>query len=118
MLLSVSVFITNRQEQPLKYEGTRPVSGKPIHKTEPIKNEPEGNSPGNENQNNSYDLENQESYDNSRKVEKVNLFQRRPQFIDEFSNDLKKMSDMEEQFKKTALKFQKRLGIPDSGAVY
>ena len=44
-------------------------------------------------------------------------FTRRPGFIDEFSEDEKAMKDMEEDFKKTALSLQKRLGIDGNGVI-
>ncbi|XP_005109302.1 uncharacterized protein LOC101847530 isoform X2 [Aplysia californica] len=42
---------------------------------------------------------------------------RRPAFIDEFANDEQAMKDMENDFKKTALSLQKKLGINDTGIV-
>ncbi|GFO47355.1 hypothetical protein PoB_007386000 [Plakobranchus ocellatus] len=44
-------------------------------------------------------------------------FTRRPGFIDDFSNDEQAMRDMEEDFKKTALGLQKKLGIHGNGVI-
>ena len=43
---------------------------------------------------------------------------RRPGFIDEFAKEEIAMKDMENDFKKTALSLQKRLGIDNSGIVF
>lgn len=43
---------------------------------------------------------------------------KRPECINTFAEDEQKMADMEEEFRKTALKLQKKLGIENSGLVY
>ena len=43
---------------------------------------------------------------------------RRPAFIDEFANDELQMKGMENDFKRTAVSLQKRLGIEDRGVVF
>ena len=50
-------------------------------------------------------------------VKVKSTFTRRPGFIDEFSKDEKAMKDMEEDFKKTALSLQKKLGIDGNGVI-
>lgn len=44
-------------------------------------------------------------------------FKRRPAFIDEFTKDEQAVRNIEEDFRKTALGLQKKLGIGDSGII-
>ncbi|XP_064611448.1 uncharacterized protein LOC135475467 [Liolophura sinensis] len=43
---------------------------------------------------------------------------KRPEYINTFARDEQKMADMEEEFRKTTLKLQKKLGIENSGLIY
>ena len=52
----------------------------------------------------------------SQPLMKVNIKQ--PESVVRFEEDLNKMAQMEDDFRKTAIDLQKKLGIPASGAVY
>ncbi|KAL3859021.1 hypothetical protein ACJMK2_009261 [Sinanodonta woodiana] len=43
---------------------------------------------------------------------------RRPEAVNKFAADLKKMSEMEENFRKTAIELQKKIGISEGGMVF
>ncbi|GFS06300.1 protein Wnt [Elysia marginata] len=64
-----------------------------------------------------YDLDQTEPLKPAVSVRVKSAFTRRPGFIDEFSKDEQAMRDMEEDFKKTALSLQKKLGIDGNGVI-
>uniref|UniRef100_A0A0B6XYW6 Uncharacterized protein n=1 Tax=Arion vulgaris TaxID=1028688 RepID=A0A0B6XYW6_9EUPU len=169
------VFITQKNERPLKYETTHPVRSKsnsakrrgssadgankraanevkaiPVLLTNVINassktvvSTPVTNSPGDDlssmrNTENfigdetnedieSHHDKNDEETDNAETsneastkpatIRAKSAFQRRPTFIDEFAQDEQNVKDMQEDFKKTAVSLQKKLGIRDSGIV-
>ena len=145
------MFITEtKRERPLKYETTRPVSGKqksttistkhvrgnsaPSRRTsapsailrkelhtreEPVHNDEETKNNNVENQPDHVTADNCEE-------EEVLISEKPPMSVkvkkghpmDKFMNDLRMIDEMEQNFKRSAIDLQKRLGIETDGIVY
>lgn len=145
-LFSFAVFLTQKNERPLKYESTRPFSGKSKKNnkkgqrlrsaSEPFINfyeeedekdiqEETTNDAKNENTNISLeeelsDLEEttvQEDLISPALRVRVKSAVNRPQHVDKFVNDMQQMAELEKDFQKTAIELQKKLGITEMGMV-
>ncbi|KAK3085300.1 hypothetical protein FSP39_001249 [Pinctada imbricata] len=146
---SAGVFLTQKNERPMKYETTRPVSAKtPGKQQNRRKKSANGNLrsmsesaiinqvpiaetvehvPEEENVPEAEEEEmirNDEQYSDEeveqRAPIKINVgnYQKRPAHVDKFAEDLKRMEQMENEFKKNTLQLQKKLGIDEMGTIY
>lgn len=145
-----AVFITEaRQERPLKYETTRPVSGKskpsttsaahvrrnsaPSHqanapaaiskkelhsKDEPVQSDMDRNENNSEDQSGHVTADNQEEEVLSSEKPPMSVKVRKGHPMDQFMNELRMADEMEQNFKKSAIELQRRLGIETDGFVY
>lgn len=135
-----SVFLTQKHERQIKYDTTRPVSGKPSQKNnlqrrksagpkpagEPAPREPEQAPADTEKDqengplNNTATQQSEEESDEEQQPIRIKLksHPKRPQHVDKFCTDLKDMEDMENEFKKNTIALQKKLGIGDTGLIF
>jgi hypothetical protein len=132
--LLFSVFLTQKHDRQIKYDTTRPVSGKPSERkgsnqrkksagsrpvSEPVHTQPDLE----ENQeevsvNNANQQLEEESDEEQQPIKvKMNTYKKRPQHVDKFCNELKEMEDMEQEFRKNTIALQKKLGIGETGMV-
>ncbi|CAH1785748.1 unnamed protein product [Owenia fusiformis] len=112
-----SAFITAppQPERPLKYETTRPISGKGSLKPkrdnyffssgEPLMRKISGSSPN-------------ISDPSPRNPPPMKIKIQRPESIDKYMDDMNKMAAMEEDFSRTAMALQKKLGISSDGMIH
>ena len=150
MIFCFTVFITEGpQERPLKYETTRPISGKQksaINTTKVRRNSAPSQRTGAPSTVLKKELHNRGEPDYMDEVEKENhvenqsnhmtadddggeeeMISEKPPMsvkvkkshpMDKFMNDLRMIDEMEQNFKKSAIDLQKRLGIETDGIVY
>ncbi|KAJ8302795.1 hypothetical protein KUTeg_019191 [Tegillarca granosa] len=142
---SAGVFVTQKNERPLKYESTRPFSGKGKKNnkksqrlrsaSEPFINfyeeeeekeiQEETANGNNENENVSFEEELSDTEETTVKEDLISPALRvrvksavnRPQHVDKFVNDMQQMAELEKDFQKTAIELQKKLGISEMGMV-
>lgn len=111
MLNCVLIFaVVSKSDRPLKYETTRPISAQVTNKLKKDKTT-------NQKQNDSKT----KTSTGDKKRPPVQLTEaqlariKRPESIDDYLEDVKKMNSMQDEIKKTTLALQKQLGIgPDA----
>ena len=94
-----------KSERPLRYETTRPISA--FTSKHPQRERSLDKTSSKTSINN-----------DSEKKPVMRVKIQKPDFVVDYENDVQKMNDMEEDFKRTALLLQKKLGINDAGTVY
>lgn len=143
------VFITESKiDRPLKFETTRPVSGKPkptttslrhrrnsapsrrtsapstfikkeLHeKDEPVQNDGEDIENDIEDQLDYVAVDGQDEEIQASEKPPLSVKVKKGHPMDKFMNDLRMIDVMEQNFKKSAIDLQKRLGIETDGIVY
>lgn len=141
---SAGVFLTQKHERQLKYDTTRPVSGKPSEKKNNQRRKSAGpklaggllqreqeylnqgpvdaadsKEEGSPSNTPTQQYEEEESDEDQQPIRiKMKAHPKRPQHVDKFCNDLQEMEEMENEFKKNTIALQKKLGIGDTGMVF
>ncbi|XP_062591715.1 uncharacterized protein LOC134253216 [Saccostrea cucullata] len=136
---SAGVFLTQKHERQIKFDTTRPVSGKPSKgkanqrkksagptniSNEPVPREEDAiiHMPSEMTDNSVSDSVSQQLEESDEEQQpirvKMNTHKKRPQHVDKFCNELKDMEEMEKEFRKNTIALQKQLGIGDTGMVF
>lgn len=144
IFFSPTVFLTQKHERQLKYDTTRPVSGKPSEKKNNQRRKSAGpklaggllqreqeylnqgpvdaadsKEEGSPSNTPTQQYEEEESDEDQQPIRiKMKTHPKRPQHVDKFCNDLQEMEEMENEFKKNTIALQKKLGIGDTGMVF
>ncbi|ESO98304.1 hypothetical protein LOTGIDRAFT_231384 [Lottia gigantea] len=108
---------SGKSERSIKYEVTRPVSGKPSAKTTPDRRGSLQDTRQNRNSIADESLLIQQEKAKSELKSRIKSATQRPRDIDTFAEEVKTINDMENRFKQNAVDLQKKLGI-NRGMIY